>query len=794
MASGGGEAFGAPGLEPRWTTSNKEGIGTAYSVSSRIWFTLAEGILTEIYWPTVDRPQVRDVQFLVSDGATFFRDERLHLHTVTERLDPHALAFRITNRDPAGRYAIEKEIICDPHYPCVLQRVALRADPDVAARLRLFALCAPHLDLGGAGNSAAVVSVSGRRILTAERNGVWLAMAADRPFLKTSCGFVGRSDGWTDLQDDFELDWAFDTATSGNVALTGELADPSRPGVVGLALGSSSHNAIATLLQSLDTPFDDHRVRFVEQWSRLARHVRPLERVSQDGGALYASSLTVLMAHEDKTYPGAIIASLSIPWGETKGDDDRGGYHLVWTRDLVNSVTALVAAGNVDIARRALVYLATSQQRDGGFAQNAWIDGEPFWTGVQLDEVACPILLACRLARDGALGLFDPYDMVMRAAAYLVMSGPATQQERWEEASGYSPATLAVSIAALVSAAAFARGRGDEDTADFLLAHADFLEQHVERWTVTTRGELVPGITRHYIRVKPVLLTDATPDEDPNSGDLGLANVPPGMASRVPARNVIDAGFLELVRYGIRRPDDPIVLDSLRVVDAILRVDTPFGPAWRRYNHDGYGQRADGGPYETSGVGRAWPLLAGERGHYELAAGRDPFPIIAALERFAGATAMLPEQVWDEADRPAQNLFLGRPTGAARPLCWAHAEYVKLLRSAADGRVFDRIPGCESRYLGSDRRTPIEIWKMNRQPAKMVAGTLRIVLARPFLLHWTIDDWTTPRDTSSTATALGVHYADITVPASTRAPVRFTFLWTDTNQWEGRDYAVAVGG
>jgi len=789
---GSGEAFGAPGLEPRWTTSNKDGIGTAYSVSSRIWFTIAEGILTEIYWPTVDRPQVRDLQFMVGDGATFFRDERLHLHSVTERLDPRALAFRITNRDPGGRYAIEKEIICDPHYPCVLQRVALHADPDVAGRLRLFLLCAPHLDLGGADNRAAVLEVSGRRILTAERNGVWLALAADRPFLNTSCGFVGRSDGWTDLADNFELDWTFETATSGNVALTGELSDPPRPCVIGLALGNSSHNAISTLLQALDTPFDEHRARFIEQWTRLGRHVKPLERVSRDGGVLYASSWNVLMAHEDKTYPGALIASLSIPWGETKGDDDRGGYHLVWTRDLVNSVTALLSAGNVDIARRALVYLATSQQPDGGFAQNAWIDGEPFWTGVQLDEVGFPILLARRLLREHALGGFDPYVMVMRAAAYLVMSGPATLQERWEEASGFSPATLAVNIAALVSAASFARERGDDHTAEFLLAHADFLEQHVERWTVTTAGELVPGVKRHYIRIKPVRLSETSPDEDPNQGDLILANVPPGMPFQVPARNVVDAGFLALVRYGIRRADDPVVVDSLRVVDAVLRVDTPLGPAWRRYNHDGYGQRADGGPYETSGVGRAWPLLAGERGHYELAAGRDPAPFIAALERFAGDTAMLPEQVWDEADRPALNLFLGRPTGAARPLCWAHAEYITLLRSAADGRVFDVVPECEARYLHGDRRPPIEIWKMNRQPARMSPGKLRVVLARPFMVHWTIDEWTTAQDTRSTPTSIGAHYVDIDVAASQRAPLRFTFLWTDANEWGGHDYEVAI--
>ena len=144
--------------------------------------------------------------------------------------------------------------------------------------------------------------------------------------------------------------------------------------------------------------------------------------------------------------------------------------------------------------------------------------------------------------------------------------------------------------------------------------------------------------------------------------------------------------------------------DSLRVVDAVLRVETPAGPTWRRYNHDGYGQGPGGEPYTGSGQGRGWPLLTGERGHYELAAGRSPRPYLRAMEVFANGAGLLPEQVWDErTDRPEAGLFLGRPTGSAMPLMWAHAEYIRLLRSTHDGVVFDRISAVADRYLRGAR-------------------------------------------------------------------------------------------
>ena len=416
-----------------------------------------------------------------------------------------------------------------------------------------------------------------------------------------------------------------------------------------LAFGDSQSSAVTCLFQSMAISFADQRKTYVKSWESYRDILLPLESVSKDNGNLFFSSHSLLMAHEDKTYPGAFIASLSIPWGEVAGDKDLGGYHLVWVRDMVQTATAFLAAGNKERALRSLLYLAATQQDDGGFPQNFWIDGTPYWKGIQLDEVSFPIILAWRLHDAGITSTFDFYPMVVSAAAYLIRHGPPTEQERWEEASGYSPSTLAVNIAALICASQFARQKGNENDARYLEEYADFLESHLETWTVTTEGSLVPGISRHFIRIHPANVHDAHPDENANHGILTLHNFPPGVPSSFPARDIIDAGFLELVRYGIRSPHDPLIEDSLKVVDAYLKVETPVGPCWRRYNHDGYGQRQDGKPYQGWGIGRPWPLLTGERAHYELAAGRDITSLIHALEMFAAKTGMLPEQVWDEA-------------------------------------------------------------------------------------------------------------------------------------------------
>jgi len=790
-------AAGGPGVDPRWTRSDKDGVGTAYSALSRVWFTVSKGILNEVYYPTIDRPQIRDLQYLITDGETFFHDER-HLDNAHECLAPYALGYRITNTDPRGHFRIIKEVIADPHRDCVLVSTRLEADTALLPRLRLFALLAPHLQVGGRHNNGNVVRTNWGDVLAAHKGGTWLVLAASVPFLRCSCGYVGASDGWQDLAHHFRMDWEFDCALDGNIALTGEIdLRQGREFVLALAFGETLHHALVKGSQALSTPFADHRTRFVEQWRRACDHLLPeKEKAAEDGGHLYQVSHALILAHEDKRYAGALIASLSIPWGEIKTGEDLGGYHLVWTRDMCNSATGLLAASETAVPRSALIYLACTQREDGGFYQNFWINGEPFWRGTQLDETAFPVMLAWRLHRVKALQDFDPYPMILKAAGYLIQNGPATPQERWEENSGYSPSTLAAHIAALVCAAAFARERGQPATAQYLEEYADFLESHIEPWTVTTEGSLVSGIHRHFIRIHPVDVNDPRPDENANRGILELRNQPPGVPTAHLAKDIVDAGFLELVRYGIREPEDPLFEDSLRVVDAVLKVDTPFGPCWRRYNHDGYGQREDGTPYQGWGKGHAWPLLTGERGHYELAAGRDWRPFLRAMEGFATSVKLLPEQIWSDPDRPYAHMYFGRPTGGPMPLLWAHAEYLKLVRSATDGQVFDLIPEVADRYRNRRKAPLLEIWKFNRQVRCLPAGgTLRIQAAAPFQLHWTRNEWQQADDTCSTPTGLENHqFVDIQLSPEQRAPIRFTFFWTTVGHWEGRDFQVGIGG
>jgi glucoamylase len=787
-------APGGPGMEPRWTRSDKDGVGTAYSALSRVWFTVSKGILNEVYYPTIDHPQIRDLQFLITDGETFFRGER-QLDNVHESLAPGILGYRITNRDPEDRYRITKEVIADPHQSCVLIHTRLEGDPEVLAKLRLFALLAPHLAVGGRGNNGNVVQTDRGKVLSANKDGNWLVLAASAPFLRTSCGYAGANDGWHDLAHDFRMDWEFDSATDGNIALIAEIdLQRGHEFVLALAFGESLHHSLVTIAQALGTPFVDHRTRFIEQWQQARGNFLPgIEKLTGDGGCLFRASHSIILAHEDKTYDGALIASLSIPWGEVMSDGDVGGYHLVWTRDMCHSATGLLASGETGIPLRALIYLACTQQDDGGFYQNFWINGEPHWRGIQLDEVALPVLLAWRLHRVNGLQNFDPYPMVLKAARYLIEHGPVTPQERWEENSGYSPSTLAAQIAALVCAGAFARERGELSTARYLEEYADFLDAHIERWTVTTEGTLLPGVPRHFIRIHPADPANVQPDEEANHGLLELKNQPPGSAATVPSKDIVDAGFLELVRLGIRQPGDPLIEDSLRVIDAMLKVDTPVGPCWRRYNQDGYGQRPDGEAFQGSGYGHAWPVLTGERGHYELAASRDARPYIEAMEGFATSTRLLPEQVWALPSLPKANLMFGHATGGAMPLVWAHAEYLQLVRSAADGKVFSLIPEVADRYSRQRPVASMEIWKFNRQVRSAPAGgILRVQAATPFRLHWTGDEWTQSQDTESISISTGHDFVDIPVSAEQKFPVRFTFFWNVASRWEGTDFQVSI--
>ena len=792
-----GAAFGGPGLEPRWTSSRKDAVATAYAASSKVWYTMSHGTLNEIYYPTIDRPQTRDMEFLFTDEETFFHEEKRDFTYDFEYMDPKALAVRVSATDPGKRYKVTKEFVSDPHHPVVLVNVKIEGDEAVLSRLKCYALLAPHLNGGGAGNSARSVQIAGARCVLAWKDSVSLCFGASCGFSRSSCGYVGTSDGFQDLAAHMRMTWNFGQALEGNLAVMGEVeVARHREFTIAIALGHGHHSAIAGMMQTLATPYPAHRDRFISQWQRAAVPDR-LAVGSTDGGNLMRISQNVILAHEDKTYSGAFIASASIPWGAAKSDDDLGGYHLVWTRDMVQSATAMLACGRNETALRALVYLACAQHPDGGFAQNFWIDGTPYWSGIQLDEVAFPIILAWRLWKLDALGNFDIFAFVASAAAFLVRYAPVTQQERWEENAGYSPSTLAVVITALICAGDILRERGSAELGTFLEDYADWIEAHLDEWTTTKQGVLLPDVPYHYMRIRPPAEGEPFHNAGVPLGDIHIANREPNERYGFEAREVIDAGFLELVRYGVRRADDPLIIDSLKVVDAVLKRDTPNGPCWRRYNHDGYGQRKDGGPFTGFGQGRAWPILTGERAHYELAAGADVKLYVTALEAFSSVGGMLPEQVWDFEDLPSEGMYFGQSAGSAQPLVWAHAEYIKLLRSIVDGKVYDRIPIVEQRYAvkPEDRtvESRMEIFQTARPISALPQGrTLRIIDPQRFRAVWTTDNWVTTQSTDAKNIGRPGWFVDLDTAADQAGTITFTMHWPLEDRWLGSNHDVIL--
>lgn len=799
MSGNQSDAPGWPGIAPRWTSSAKDGLGTALRAQSRLWFTLSHGILNEIYYPRLDLACVRDFGLIVTDGRTFFSEEKRHTSTTLSCLAEGAPAYRLTNTCTAGRYQIVKEVLSDPQCETLLQQVRFSPLQGALSDYHVYALLAPHLANRGSENTAWIGDYKGVPMLFAARHQYALALASSAGWLKRSAGFAGVSDGWQDLVQHKEMTWTYSRAENGNVALTGELDLAGAGGEFVLALGFGRNHAEAAqrALASLMNGFEPARAEFIHGWRSWQQALLPLDNHSSSARNLYRTSTLVLRTHEAKTSPGGSIASLSIPWGFSKGDEDLGGYHLVWPRDLVETAGGLLAAGAQDEVRRVLLFLEVTQEGDGHWAQNMWLDGTPFWTNVQMDETAFPILLVDLALREGALDLSGRarfWPMVRRAASYLVQNGPVSQQDRWEEDPGYSPFTLAVEIAALLVAADLAQSSGEAGVAAYLRETADCWNANIERWTYAVGADLARqlGVEGYYVRVAPPEVAEAA---SPLHGFVPIKNRLPGESCAL-ADMVVSPDALALVRFGLRAPDDPRIVNTVRAVDALLQVQTPCGPAWRRYNGDGYGEHQDGAPFDGTGLGRPWPLLTGERAHFELAAGRlqRAKELHAALEAFANPGGMLPEQIWDGVDIPERELFFGRPSGSAMPLVWAHAEHVKLCRSLRDGRVFDTPPQTVRRYLVDAVGSPLAVWRANQKVRGIPAGKiLRVELPAPAVVHWSPDNWQTIHDDPTRDTGLGMHVADLpTAELAPGAAIVFTLRWTEANRWENTDVLVKV--
>ncbi len=800
-------APGAPGIAPTWSSSAKDAVGTSH-FASRVWFTVGRGILNEIYWPRVDRPQVRDLGFIVADGDGFWSEvKRRDVESEVHSVRPGIPAIVVVHRH--ARYVLTLRICADDHADVVRIEARLEDTRDAAdptrssAPLRLYALLAPHLGLSGWHNRAWTGMYKGRPVLCAQSGTTALALASDPPATRQSVGFVGTSDGWQDFAANGRMAWAYDTAGSGNVAGIIEIG----PGedAIQLALGFGDHPEAAALQVSAALIGHFHVAwdEYAANWQKFQRTCAPPPgELGDDLTALYLDSAAVLRTHQDRASPGATIASLSIPWGNAR--NDLAGYHLVWSRDLVESAGALIALGARASAQRTLAYLIATQEPDGHWYQNQWVDGVAYWSGIQLDEAAYPILLAGALRQAGAAHMHGRHEeaadfehlvsdralgrMIKAAAGFIARTGPLTQQDRWEENAGLTTSTLAPVVAALVVA-------GDhlaEPAATYCRELADDWNASIEEWTYVEGSRLARehGVAGHYVRIaSPDVLAGA-----PVSTPVPVRNRTAG-ESEIAGDEMVGTDFLALVRFGLRQPDDPRILSTLEVTDALLRTDTPNGPVWHRYSGDGYGEHADGRPFDGTGIGRGWPLLVGERGHYELEAGRDPRPYLETMRRFASGGGMLPEQVWDAPAISERGLRLGQPSGSAMPLAWAHAEYVKLARSLALGHAIDRPEAAWQRYQGKRPVATRATWRFAAPRPSMVAGRLlRFELLAACRVHYSFDGWRTSLDVDARDTGLGVWVADVPGSEDLAAgqAVEATFYWPDVDRWEGRNFRVAI--
>ena len=758
-------APGGPGSRPTWTSSAKDMVTTALG-TSRVWVTLGYGILNEVYWPATGLPQIRDLGFIVAGSSEWFEVKRVNRYHVSMPDDWVPLP-QVAHEGDGYRLLIE--VLPDPSRDVVLILYRLTGD-----NMNLYALLAPHLSNGGEHNNARAAED-----LTAWKDETALCLLSDSGFSKSSAGYVGASDGWQDFSRNGRMTWEYGEAIDGNVALLGEL--PATQGTLALGFSDTIVGARTKARSSLSEGCHSIRQRFIAGWRQWAKTLDIPDSPADIRREAYLSAV-VLKVHQDRAYPGSIVASLSVPWGNST--DSIGGYHLVWPRDCVEAGLALLGVGQIDDARSMLSYLIAIQNQDGSWNQNCFPDGRPFWVGIQLDEVGFPIILAAKLAeQDAPRGLGGVGALIRRAVCYLVHNGPISPQDRWEENSGISPFTLAIEIVALVAAAEFLSA----DERDYVISLADYWNERIEDWTYVSGGPFASqyGVDGYYVRIGPAAV---------QGGLCGRVNVANRWGHSMPAITLIGMEYLHLARLGLRSPDDRRIQNTSKIADALLQVETPLGIAYRRYNEDGYGEHADGSPYDGNGIGRAWPLLTGERGHFELQLGRDPLPYLEMMTRMTGPTGLIPEQVWDGPPLRERGLEPGKPTGGVMPLVWAHAEFLKLLRARREKRPIELLNSLEEHLRRKTATVGTWHWRTDIPFDALPANRdLLVEMESPFVLHMGFDGWKAVEDRSSAALPFGRHGVRLGKDelAGNRV-LDFTRYFSRDSKWEGNDYHIWI--
>jgi glucoamylase len=726
-----------PGALSYFDLARKDCMGTARNTTSQVWFTLADGVLSDTYFPTLDNTNVNTLQFVVTDGSTFTDLQTRDMTFMVKLLDPRALDCQVTATAKSGKYRIVTDYLTDPGHNTVVMDVHFIPLVGSLSNYQLYVRYDPTINGnggGGSGNgggdSGTIDSSAGHGIpiafdLNTTSNAVnrtyavpvYSAFDASLPFIQVTNGFVGAaSDGLAQLDSSHKLTAIYTEADNGNLVQTAQV-DISHGGhlTLTLGLGTSQANAVSAAEASLATPFSRLRKSYESGWQAYdAGLIAPPPLFSGVPGNQwhqlvdeYYLSANVVKASEDKTFPGALVASVTSPWGQavSAGDPNNkffGSYREVFARDVYEAWTGLMLDGDLATARDVVNFLFTNQQQaDGSMPRNSLLNGKvaPDSFGTQLDEASYPIIMAFQLGMTDA-GLYQNH--IKPAANFVIGHGPSFGVERWEEQNGYSPSTISAEIAGLVAAADIAKVNGDTQSAQVWLGVADDWQRSVEGWTVTTNGPL--DSHPYFIRLSKT--------GDPNAAiSYNVGNGGPTLDQR----SVIDAGFLELVRLGLKPFNDTAVTESLPVVDATIMTNTASGPGWHRYNDDGYGDGAsDGHPWAPTGrgTGHVWPLLTEERGEYAVASGdaAKAITLLATMRNFASGVGLIPEQDWElpnlapspyGTDPTVASIGFknGKPAGSAAPLTWSAGVYVRLLRDIVSNKLLEQPADTSDRYV-----------------------------------------------------------------------------------------------
>ena len=785
-------APGAPGTPSYFDLARKDCVGTAAAQGSKVWYTVAGGVLSDVYEPTIDNTNVSTLQYVVTDGSTF-SDLQTRDMTYTVTADPTGMACTVTSTDAKHGFRLITTYITDPARDTVLMHTTLQDTPGSStslASLHLYARLDAHVNGNGGGgtenagaNSGVVDTSAGPPVaVISSTNTVTNAVNRDYAVptymalagtsdASASVGYAGTaSDGLTQLDAAHSLT-PYTSAPDGHIVATEDVT-PAHGHEVTLALGfgRSQAQSVSVADGSLSHPFVLTAARYLLGWAAYdLRLRRPAAQASH-----YYLSANVLKASEDKTYPGAIVASLASPWGQsvpagvTSGGEPSyfGSYREVFARDLYEAFTGLMADGDVATARAAALFLLDRQQLpNGAMPRNSLLNGKaaPDTGGTQLDEAAYPILMAYLSGLGGDATLWQ--DHIRPAADFLVANGPSDGVERWEEQTGYSPSTIAAEIAGLTAASAIAASHGDTARADLYQATADDFQRNIKSWTVTTTG---PDAARYFIRLSKT--------GDPNAAiSYSLGNGGPTLGQRT----VLDGGFQELVRLGELPVTDPDVQASLAVLDKNIAVSTPSGTGYYRYGNsaakgsaDGYGDcyqpsqdscTVPGAPWPPTdtGTGHLWPVLSGERAESDLAAGSasGAASLLQSMINFSSGVGLVPEQAWEDPNLAASpygsdpatasiGFTDGKAAGSASPLTWAQAQELRLIASLGTGRNVDTPAITTARYVTSGP-----------------PGTLPVTITAPAQGATLATASTTVTGTTTPGSAVTVESADTTTGA-----------------------------